>query len=531
MHPLREVWDRRRVPILLALLLGLQALISLPRLSEPFTEGRAHWYIDSAGFLLRAIHSQDRTLPSRLGLFGLKQYSYDEQGAVSGYQHYNHHPVLPSLLFNAYSRILGYSYWVPRSFALLIAMSTSLVLFWLLRQATQDAALAFLLSLLYVLLPLDYNYQDAWKHEGVVALLVCSCFLALFNSERPAGRRAFLPLFFLLFQSGWAAYPAGAGMLLYMLLKDEGRLRVWLKPALAIAAASIALNIFILHSLGATGSALQAQAVLRMQAGLQGVGARAWAARQWGFALFNFGGANIAVMLLLLAAACLPGAAPRHPLTLFGAMTWAGALAWICVFRNQSHIHHYVQWLLGTSYPLLCAGAYCTWRERLPARAGRLRQAALAAAAVLCALCLPGDKIVEDAIHENNFAAVEDVETIALQTRRVVVSLDGSSGPKDWWLGSVATLYSDPFYKAWRLGLPRSAIRGGLAYADHPLQLDPRTDVIVALDSAGAIRHLGAVLRKQSGLSCMRLQATTPAFAFFSPVLGGDCKGAGLRRL
>jgi hypothetical protein len=29
----------------------------------------------------------------------------------------------------------------------------------------------------------------------------------------------------------------------------------------------------------------------------------------------------------------------------------------------------------------------------------------------------------------------------------------------------------------------------------------------------------------------MRLQATTPAFAFFSPVLGGDCKGAGLRRL
>ncbi|MBI5883807.1 MAG: glycosyltransferase family 39 protein [Elusimicrobia bacterium] len=521
---------RGKARLLLASLLLLQILISLPRLNKPFLEGRDLWNYDGATFLLKAIHSQDRELPSRLGIFGLKSYTYDPEGAVEGFTHYFHHPTLPSLLFNAYTRVLGFHHWAPRTYALLFSLLTTVVIFFLLRSALGDEGLAAAFTLLYIVLPLNFNYQDAWKHENVAALFVWLCFLCLHHMDKARPYRlAFLAAFFLLFQTGWVAYPVAAGMLLYIFhrSRDRGDLSLaW--QALAAALIGIAVNLLILHALGATMENMQGQALGRMTGRMESVSLRDWAMRQAGFLDSNFTSLNVFLALSLLAARAVRGRAASHALTTFGAITLAGTLAYITVFRNQSHTHHYVQWLAGTGILLVFAGAYGALREEGSVRPQRLLIGAFAVVVALLAVSVHGSRRMEAHIHGKSFASAKDIAGIITQKRRLVVSWDGSSGPESWWATSALSLYTDPFYKAWLLGHPLARGTGGLVSLDQPgrpVTLKPGSDVVVALNDAGAIRHMEVRLAERFGLGCLRLASATPAFAFLIPAAGADCKG------
>ncbi|MFA6028721.1 MAG: hypothetical protein WC969_02575 [Elusimicrobiota bacterium] len=510
--------------LLLAGLLAVQVLISLPRLNKPFLDGRAHWDIDSAGFLLRAIHSQEPSRRGPLDVFGLKRFEYGADGEVASAKHYAHHPVLPSLLFNACTRLTGYGFWAPRSFSLLFSLLTTALVFLLLLRAADDPLLAFAATLLHLLLPLYYNYQDAWKHEVLVSFFTWAVLLCLYELERPTARRLFPVLFFLLFQAGWAAYPMGAAILAYLRWVRRDALA---PRALAVAAASAALNVLLLHALGADAAGMRAQAVLRMNSGLESVSLSAWAGNQLAFAGSNFGWGALAAACACLAYALARFRRRAHALTLFGGMAALSALAWVCVFRNQSHIHHYVQWLAGAAPPLAVLGLYCSLREKT-ARPARLRASALALLLALCAVSLNGGRRLEALIHEGTFATPQDVRAVADETRRLVVFLDGTSGPKDWWISPVLSLYTDPYYKAGRLGLPRARVRGTLVFADssHPMLED--SDVLVTLNDAGTLRRALRAAGSVDARRCLRISAFTPVFAFLSPRRGAECRNSAL---
>ncbi|MBI5623596.1 MAG: hypothetical protein HY924_07450 [Elusimicrobia bacterium] len=527
---------RGKAPLLLCCLLLAQVLISLPRLDRPFLEGREHWVIDDAANLLRAIHSQDRTLPTRLGIFGLKEYVYDAEGAVVGFKHYHHHPVLTALLFKTFTLAAGFHHWVPRTFALILSLLTTAAVFLLLRSVTEDDGLAFAFALLHVLLPLHFNYQDAWKHEVTAGLFVWLCFLFLHHADEGRGyRRAFLVSFFLLFQSGWVAYPVAGGMLLYVFLLRRSRgLGSFPGQALAAAIAGIAVNFTILAVLGARPQNLGSHALVRMSGQMQGLSLRDWAATQAGFLSANFTHLNVILAILLLAACGLRFGARSHPLTVFGGMTMAGVAAYLAVFRNQCHSHHYIQWLTGAAIVLTLAGAYGTLKEAGTIRPGRLRAGAFALLLVLLSWSLRASYRMETDIQESDFASAEDIDAIVRQQRRLVVSWDGKSGPKGWWISSPIQLYTDPFYKAWRLGRRPEPASGGIAHMDpaaRPVAIRRGSDVVVAMNSPDSVNGMRALLARSFGVRCLRLDSVTPMLAFLVPAADSDCAGSRAGRM
>ncbi len=496
------------------LVLLVQVAVSLPRLGVPFVEGRAHWTNDDAAMTLRALHSLDRSIESPWKVFGLARYSYDAAGRETGLVEYAHHPVLAAALFRAFARVFGFSEWVSRTFSLAFSLGSTVLLVALLYPFI-GAEAAGLCALLYALLPLFYNYQDAWKHETVATFLVLLNFmLALRLDDRRTSRIALAATFFLLFQAEWGVYAIGAGLWLWLWTTRPKRDRSYLTRLAATGAASALINVWILCKLGFDADAARRQALYRMSAGLEGVSAGAWLSRQLGFLDLNFAWPNALALAGLLGWSAWRSSRDywKRPLPAFGLMTTAAALAWVVCFRNLSWVHHYHQWYLGLGYVLLLAAAL----ERM-----RKSRAALALLVPLLAASAYGARRLEAMIHDGDFASAADVAAIRDWKGRLIVPSDGSAGPRDWWISPNVALYADPHYKAWLLGGDRAAIRGGWTPLEDVRAVEPAADLVVTLhDRAAAAKAAGGLRRL--GVARLAFAFQSPRFAFWRPVVTGD---------
>lgn len=478
--------------------------MSLPRLDLPFVDGRTHWQHDDALFLLHALHSLDGTLPDARKVFGVARYVYGPDGRPASVTHYSHHPVLTNALFRVWVAATGPKHWSPRLFALLISLATTAVLFGLLRRLLGDEYLAAGLTLLYDRLPLYVTYQDAWKHEGLAALLFFVCVrLAV---EAPASRRAAAALPFALgalANAEWAVWAAGAGVTA-LVWREDGSLGRRAAVGFVVGAA---FAVLVALWLGFTPQAAAKQALYRAGAQMEGVGFVGWLSRQAGFLTFNFGPAAVAAAVALLAAAA---AGIRGTATAYGLVALAAGMAWVVVFRNLSHVHHYAQWYLGMGFVLVAAGALEHLRRtRGP---GPARFAAGVALVPLLAFSVRAEGVMAADIWPRLFGTPEDVAVLTFMKERVVFDMEGTSGPRDWWLSPNVVLYGDPVWKRRALGLMDA--RGGVVPMEQAADFDPRRDRLVALNEPGAaeeaVRRLGA----RAGAAPLRIVERSPTFVY-----------------
>gem|GEM_PF-5623014 len=494
----------------------LQLLISLPRINKPFLEGRAHWTADDAYFTLMAMHSLDPAVSDPWKVFGLTRYAYDESGRETGLQHYSHHPVLASTLYRAYAGAAGFEHWVPRSFALLFSMGITVLLFLLLRGVLGSVELSAALTFLYVVLPLNFNYQDAWKHEIVATFVVLLNYCLAMRLDGSRLRRiAFLAAFFLLFQAEWAVYAVGVGLWAYLFSTRPREDRRFLYGLLAVGVVSMLLNVWILYHLGFSGKVAQSQALYRMNKDMSALTLLGWMKSQWGFLGMNFSRTGMALLAVLVLGWCA-GARRflRTPLAALGGISLFSGLAWITVFRNLSFSHHYHQWYIGLGYVLLLAGTLEAFRSRwIDSRAWRLR--IVLGLLFLMAVSAWESFRLEALIQEGNFAAPEDIAAVQDENSRLIVASDGASGPMQWWIRPPIWLYSDPHYKSLRTGIPRSEITGGVVLIEQLKKIDRRTDVVVTLREPQAVSSVAGRLRR-FGVRRLALRRESPAFAFWA---------------
>lgn len=477
--------------------LALQVLISAPRLRQPFVEGRSHWDYDSAANLLRAVHSRDAALSTPWDVFGLKTYAYDDQGRVAKAEQYAHHPVLPALLFKLLTYLTGLREWAPRLFGLLASLAGTALLFAIARDAGGGTLAPALLALLSVVLPLQYNYQDAWKHESVVTALALLCVRLL----QVRSRRVPVALFFLV-QAGWAGHLLAAALLGWMWLTRHSQR----KASTLACAGSVVLNAAILAGMGFGAAEMKRQALFR-SAGPTATGAppptwSAWLARQVDFLGLNYGWVNVLGMVAaaaLLPLASGPAAAGAAALLLVGVL-------WPALFRSLAQTHHYAQWYLGPGYALALAAVW----PRLKRRGASLALCALVAAA------LPAASSLERLIHDEQFAEAADVRALAAEPRRVLAS-ETYSGPKQWWVSPVVQFYTDPVYKRRVLKLPADHVRGGFALFETVERFDPETDTVVVAAAPGPVAAAKAAALKRFRVT-LHVASRSPAFAFLTAV-------------
>lgn len=507
----------KKGPLLfLGLILCLQCFLSMGRINEPLLDGRVHWYFDNALFLLRARHSNFHPPLGSvanespfLKMFGTASYGYDDQGRVSRLNLYSHHPVLSPALFRLYAGVFGYANWVPRSFALLLSLLTTVFLFLLLRTFIRDDILSGLLTLLYTLLPLNVMFMDQWKYEIATNLLFVSCFYLLARiPDWRICRPLFLGSVFLLFQAEWITYFAVPCLLLYLYSRrHESPFRDLFSQTLVISCLAVLMNFAILYQLGFDLQEMRSAGESRVMEGIATVGVKNWFLRQVSFLNKNFGETNLALFLMGVTYLCLRRKRSANIL-IFGSLTLIfSTLCYVGIFMNLSLIHHFLQWSLGPAYVLLLGGILVD----LPAGLLERREVRVLTLAVLVPVLIVtalGGYRLDRSIRSSTFGSPSDLEAIRVFRQRLVVFSDGRSGPVDWWFTPVIDLARDPVFQDGR-------VRGPVRTLDRVASIDAERDLVVVLNTESALNSFRKTLREKFGAGKVRVLGRSRSFSFF----------------
>lgn len=492
--------------MLLVVILVIQIAIAYPRLSRPLVDGRLHINIDNAGFLLRALHSNDPTIPEWHKVFGVTTYSYDDRNVIVALDHYANHGVLSPLLLRLYARVAGYSESTTSGYSLLLSLGTTVAVFFLLAEATRRYALAFLLTLIYALLPLKYIYLDRWKYEGMVELVIAGCALCLVKrKDGPYFRYGFLAAFFLLFHTDYTAFLPAAVMAGYLLLGlSPGDRRLGIQSVL-VGAAGVALTFAIQVSLGFGRQAIGKALSIRTGGSDDGVSIGEWLIRHVVQAGSNLEWWHAALMLAALVVALVLHARLRNPFVFLGGGLIVSTFVYCLVFRDQSYIHHYVSWNYGLGYILLIGGIIAT-TPALGRVADHVWFLLLLPVVVLTWITA---SIVEDHYRQAAFGTEADIAVIRSLDRRLLYFDDGLSGEPGWWGSTVIQLYTDPIFRRSRSTGARNITSAGAPSADR--------DLVVAVRSDKAVAQVSAYLREKFGVDGVRVYRTSPTFVFLTP--------------
>ena len=151
-----------------------------------------HVHHNNASQLQQTLHSNSLQSLTPGGVLGLAKVSFSSRGVEKNVSNVVTRPILNPFLFKLYTKVFGYSEWVPRSFSLLLSMIGTVLLFCLLFLATKSMFASWFLSLLYVILPLNAMYQDQWQfyHLNIVFLLAAFILLSRQKSH-PINRPLF----------------------------------------------------------------------------------------------------------------------------------------------------------------------------------------------------------------------------------------------------------------------------------------------------------------------------------------------------
>ncbi len=152
------------VAVSLAIILGLQLAITMPKINLPFLDGRMHYYYDNADFTYRARNGILLNEPkTQLGITELSYSAWEKPSGEPSF--YTHHPFLFKAVFQQYIRCLGDAEWVSRSFALAVSIIASAGIFFGLLLASQSVLAAFLGVATMVGIPLFAIFQSCIKYE------------------------------------------------------------------------------------------------------------------------------------------------------------------------------------------------------------------------------------------------------------------------------------------------------------------------------------------------------------------------------
>lgn len=496
--------------------LGLQLAHSLPRRDGPYVDGRLHVVWENARFLLSAHHSNTappdaatRSAPQWLRVFGTAHYDYRPDGSAAQLSYYSHHPLLVPALFRAWTSVLGYAPRAARSFALTFSLATTALLFALLWGALGGSHWAGILTLLYVALPLPYQYVDVWKYETPANLVLL---LALASLPAAAGSRAargvFLGALALLGQADWNLYFA-LPVLFWPLWRARAvpaALRLW-RAALAVALGSVLVNFGLLYALGFDLARAGSQGAFRISGGLHGVaGWLHWAEVQLAFLRTNLGVCGLGVAALGLLA--LADRRLRRPNSLLhGALCCAvSGLLWISCFRNLSLIHHFVQWSFATGLVLLLGGLLQNAaKEIFPGRPRLPVGLALAAGALLFGVWREAEALERRTL-ASAFGARADIAALEqLDCQRLLIGTEGLSGPPGWWETPVVAAALDPIWRG------RASRACALQRLDLARELRRGDWIAVARAGAGA-QQLQRILGERFPAASIGERVQTPNF-------------------
>jgi len=491
---------------LVALVVSIQILIAYPRASQPLIDGRLHTDFDTAAFLLRAFHSNDGTIADWRKVFGVATYLYDDRNQPVALDLYANHGVLSPLLLRLYAKLVGYSELTTRSYSLLVSLLTTVAVFGLLKAATRRTVPAFLLTLLYVLLPLKYMYLDRWKYEGMVELVIAATAFCLVERDRHRGfRYGFLVGVFLLFQTDYTAYLPAALMVAYLFLggrrADDRALGI--RGGL-VAAGGVAIAFAIQWSLGFDRDAIARALSIRTAGGMDDVSLWDWLVRHVVQAGSNLEPWHAALMVVALvwAVAVRPGL--RNPFVYLGAALVVSTFVYCLVFRNQSYIHHYVLWNYGLAYVLLLAGIL----GATPAAQRVGEHVWVLVFVPVVALTWMTASATEEEYRRAVFGLADDMAVIRAVDRRLVYFDDGASGPPGWWGGPVIQLYTDPVFRRSR--------STGARNIEGMRDLSPDRDLVVARRDRQAVSHVTQYLKDRFGIEGVRVERSTPTFVFLT---------------
>ncbi|MBT5856454.1 hypothetical protein HOH87_07480 [bacterium] len=493
---------------ILSLIIGIQIIGSLPRLNEPLIDGRLHWYFDNGLFLKLATHSNDDTQRSWKKAFGVTSYQYDAHNNVTGMSHYQNHPVLMPTLFKIYTQVVGSNDRAPRSFALILSLISTVMVFAIFRLTVGNPALSGGLTLLYCLLPLKWTYMDQFKYENISELLIIASIFALIQlREWKYGKQAFLIALFFLFQTDWTAYMPGAIILGYLFLNRRSEeYQDILKPALITATTSFLVTLGIQYQLGFTPSAIYKTFLYRSGMDVQNISWSVWAGKQWIFIKMNFGVGNTLLGISCFLISLVNKLWKKHDLSFFGITLFIVSLVYIGVLRNQSFIHHYVQWTLMISYLLLLGGLIRAYQKSDNTIINKSSIAIVMSIMILATWSDASQTLLS--FKQSTYGTAEDMKVIQEIGKRVLYFDNGISGPPGWWSGPIVGIYTDPIYSKGVNSLAKNitTLKGAI---------NTETDVIVRMRSQNALVPFKKAAVKRLGQKTLSVYKLSPTFVFY----------------
>ncbi len=493
--------------LLLSLILGFQVCISVPRLNLPFVDSRIQWYFDNAFFLNMAVHSHDKTIPDFRKIFGVSSYEYNQFQEPVRVQFYNHHSTLGPALHLQFAKMIGFKEHTPRLFSLLLSLLCSILLFFTIHKVLDSSLIAFILTLLYVTMPLQLFYMDQMKLnivESVVFFSLLFCYSRLLNWKYVP--ILFLMSAFLIFHTDYPIFLPAIAVAAFIQIRKEPfgeKTSLWFSRMLPVAIlAGLVTAGFILLLLGFSPTKMNEVASFRMGLDQPALTTGLWLKSQWVFLIDNFGEIHLVFIAMSLIWIVTRPSLLKNFWIFSGTATLISTILYLIVFRNQSFGHHFMQWHTATGYILMLVGFAQVYGWDTSLRKNR----------TLAILVIPifllnfyQDYDLYKKCLANEFGSRQDIEIIRKIDNRILYFVNGASGPPDWWAGPVIRLYKDPIYTRKKLPFPEPI---------SEMTFFQPQDFLVIIDNQKAVSFVNDFVRRRHPNAVLETVQKTPTFLF-----------------
>ncbi|MFC1617004.1 hypothetical protein ACFL2K_02175 [Candidatus Margulisiibacteriota bacterium] len=492
-------------------LIFIQTVFSAAKLNQLFLDGRYHVFIDNAFFLNLAKHSNDKSVKSIKKLAGVTSYSYASDGKIKQISHYNHHPVLSPALFRLYTKIFGYNEWVPRSFSLILSLLLTITLFLFLHSLTNNWLLSWLISLVFIFLPINYLYHAQMKYFHLALLIVVAyLFLLQFIHKSKYHRYAFFTLFFLSFHTDWPAYFAGFGIIVYLFFKRHDYKDLWQELSL-IAAISILLNFIILVSLGLNPTNANSLVQFRLDDGITNISM--WIAKQVSFINYNFSAVNFFVFSFFLLFLTIFSIIKKKNIFnnyafISAALCFLMGFGYAIIFRNLSYIHHYLHAFYALSYILLITSFFIVLKNEFKDN-NTLNIIGISLLSIILCFSIYFALKNEKTMRKSFFGKNNDIVTIKQMKKRIIYS--NLSGPNGWWNSALISFYTNRIVKnvPWNINTIKIT---------DVKTFNSTQDLIVFANyqNPKSIEKVMQILKERIKVKEFKLYKKTPSFSFYT---------------
>ncbi|HTG81982.1 MAG TPA: hypothetical protein VL949_08585 [Geobacteraceae bacterium] len=372
--------------LLLAVIVGMQLAVSVPRLTLPFVDTRIHYNIDNAMFTFCARNGILLNTPkTQLGLTFVRHSAWGKPSGEVWY--YSHLPFLFKALFQLYVRMCGDAEWVSRSFGVSVAIIATAGIFTSLLVASESLLATFLGTAVLIGTP-AFTLNQACIRQEIDGMAVAAWFFVAVALYLRRTRRTYLMAAMLLAALSGLAHWTGLLMVIMTVCwlswervrngdREAGR------AALAAGTGAFSGVVAVVATLAWLNGGWRPFATEILTAASSRSGAMEplgpWIERQQIYLEMNFGRVllwSISVLAVGLAARWVwssrkskprnSGNAAARLLPAFLSITSATAFIWLVAFREGSYVHSFWQLWLCLPIASLVVLAIVTARSSVP---------------------------------------------------------------------------------------------------------------------------------------------------------------------